>query len=127
MLSRRNIILVVAFVCVIVLSGGIAYLVVRDGGNDAGSRADNSSAAPETTMGIDSGSEASSGENYPGAMLGNTQRTWPDPLRGFYDDTPHATPGTYSVDWVWQRPVWTPVNHDGDFPSDTSAGGVGSV
>ena len=75
MLSRRNIILVVAFVCVIVLSGGIAYLVVRDGGSDAGSRADNSSAAPETTMGIDSGSEASSGENYPGAMLGNTQRT----------------------------------------------------
>ena len=122
MLSRRNIVLVVAFVCVIVLSGGIAYLVGRDGGSDAGSRVDNSSAAPETTMGIDSGSEASSGENYPGAMLGNTQRTWPDPA-GLFDDSRHATPGTYSVDPFFQRPVWTPINHDGDFPSSTSDGG----
>lgn len=48
-----------------------------------------------------------------GAMIGNTQRSWPD-VTGTFDDSPHSTPGQYSVDMYWQRPVWTPLNHDGD-------------
>ncbi len=51
-----------------------------------------------------------------GAMIGNTQRSWPD-VTGAFDDTPHSTPGQYSVDMHWQRPVWTPLKHDGDLPS----------
>ncbi|GAB2499059.1 hypothetical protein CATRI_13530 (plasmid) [Corynebacterium atrinae] len=54
-----------------------------------------------------------------GAMIDNDQRSWPDVTGGF-DDTPHATPGTYSVDSYWQRPVWTPDNHDGDLPERSS-------
>lgn len=51
-----------------------------------------------------------------GAMIGNNQRSWPD-VTGAFDDTPHSTPGQYSVDMHWQRPVWTPLKHDGDLPS----------
>lgn len=61
----------------------------------------------------------SSEENLPGAMIGNTQRTWPDPS-GDIDDSPHAKPGTYSADWLKQQPVWTPRNHDGDLPKKES-------
>lgn len=59
------------------------------------------------------------GENLPGAMVGNTQRTWPDPA-GMFDDSAHANPGTWSVDFFHQRPVWTPINHDGDLPARDS-------
>jgi len=55
-------------------------------------------------------------DNVPGAMVGNDQRTWPDP-DGMFDDSAHAEPGTWSVDFAHQRPVWTPKNHDGDLPS----------
>lgn len=50
-----------------------------------------------------------------GALIGNTQRTWPDDS-GRYDDRAHAKPGEYSPDMFFNRPVWTPINHDGDFP-----------
>lgn len=53
--------------------------------------------------------------NFPGALIGNTQRTWPD-KSGRIDDSGHKTPGQYSPDMFQQRPVWTPINHDGDLP-----------
>lgn len=79
-----------------------------------------SSTSEQTT----SASPQQSGENVPGAMVGNTQRTWPDPAKRF-DDSSHATPGVWSVDYLHSRPVWTPVNHDGDLPGekDLSEGG----
>ncbi|WP_394280752.1 hypothetical protein [Corynebacterium sp.] len=61
-------------------------------------------------------SQPPTSENSPGAMVGNDQRTWPDP-DGMFDDSAHAAPGTWSVDFYHQRPVWTPDNHDGDLPS----------
>lgn len=53
--------------------------------------------------------------NFPGALIGNAQRTWPD-KSGKIDDSGHKTPGQYSPDMFQQRPVWTPINHDGDLP-----------
>ena len=44
------------------------------------------------------------------------QRTWPDPA-GLYDDSAHAVPGQWSVDYLYQRPVWTPHNFEGDLPN----------
>nr|VDG62676.1 Uncharacterised protein [Streptococcus thermophilus] len=54
-------------------------------------------------------------ELNPGALVGNAQRSWPDPA-GRMDDSAHVTPGEYSPDFFYSRPVWTPVKHDGDFP-----------
>ena len=119
-MKQKTLISILAVLGLLVVSGSIAFFVGR--GSDAGSaRVDSSSAVSSESIAADG--NPSGGENYPGAMLGNTQRTWPDPLMEIFDDTPHMAPGTYSVDWVWQRPVWTPVNHDGDFPSSTSDGG----
>lgn len=58
--------------------------------------------------------DVSEGGNQPGAAIGNTQRSWPDSF-GNVIDAAHITPGEYSVDF-FGRPVWTPVNHDGDLP-----------
>jgi len=54
-------------------------------------------------------------ELTPGARIGVDQRTWPDPY-GVYDDSAHAVPGEWSVDNLYQRPVWTPVDFEGDLP-----------
>lgn len=82
--------------------------------------------ADQTVPAVTTAAAASgaSGENLPGAMVGNTQRSWPDDVH-FFDDSVHATPGTWSVDYLYQRPVWTPVNHDGDYPKyeDLTQGG----
>ncbi|WP_115686501.1 hypothetical protein [Corynebacterium senegalense] len=79
---------------------------------------DNPAPAPSSEQNS-SAAQSSSGENLPGAMVGNNQRTWPDPS-GMFDDSAHATPGAWSVDHFHQRPVWTPVNHDGDLPARDS-------
>lgn len=57
------------------------------------------------------------GDNLMGAAVGNKQRSWPS-LGDKYDDSAHATPGQTSASWARQRPVWTPKNHDGDFPKE---------
>ena len=54
-------------------------------------------------------------ELTPGARIGVDQRTWPDPA-GVYDDSAHSTPGQWSVDYLYQRPVWTPRDFEGDLP-----------
>ncbi|MFZ2272662.1 hypothetical protein [Corynebacterium variabile] len=54
-------------------------------------------------------------EGTPGASIDSTQRNWPDPT-GLFDDTQYEQPGQYSVDLSYNRPVLTPVNHDGDLP-----------
>ncbi|MHA2788312.1 hypothetical protein ACXZ66_04055 [Corynebacterium sp. S7] len=75
--------------------------------------------APEQDTAVSSPAPAtpsSEAGNVPGAMIGNGQRTWPDP-DGMFDDSAHAEPGTWSVDFAHQRPVWTPRNHDGDLPA----------
>lgn len=54
-------------------------------------------------------------ELTPGARIGVDQRTWPDPA-GIYDDSAHAEVGQWSVDYYHQRPVWTPINFEGDLP-----------
>lgn len=98
----------------LVIAAVVTWLVVgsnRNGGDSASDQAGSSTSSAQ------SGQQP--GENLPGAMVGNTQRSWPDP-QGRFDDTPHATPGTYSADWMKQRPVWTPRNHDGDLPSRES-------
>ncbi|MCQ4626189.1 hypothetical protein KBX18_11645 [Corynebacterium sp. CCUG 69979] len=51
----------------------------------------------------------------PGARIGVDQRSWPDPF-GMFDDSAHSEPGEWSVDYLYQRPVWTPVNFEGDLP-----------
>lgn len=71
-------------------------------------------AAPSTRSEQDNEKDLS-----PGARSGVDQRSWPDPL-GIYDDSSHSTPGEWSVDIYYQRPVWTPVDFEGDFP-DKSA------
>lgn len=102
-------------ICVL-LAIAMGYYTWRTSSNQS----DKNQASPATSSSnLPDSSTASSEVNWPGAMLGNTQRTWPDPLN-IIDDSAHTTPGTYSVDRMWQRPVWTPVNHDGDFPKKNS-------
>lgn len=101
----------------------ISVVVLTACGNDAGEpEAPPPPASSDPTAQESVPKEAQ--DDQPGAMVGNTQRSWPDP-DGMIDDTAHATPGSWSVDWAHQRPVWTPVNHDGDLPEDSSlvAGG----
>lgn len=69
-----------------------------------------------SAQGVKQGSDSDNeGDNLPGAAVGNKQRTWPS-FGDKYDDSAHATPGQTSASWWKQRPVWTPNNHDGDFP-----------
>lgn len=75
-------------------------------------RSDEDAASPATS---DTVTEQPSEPINGGAMIGNKQRSWPD-VTGAFDDSSHVTPGQYSVDRYWQRPVWTPVHHDGDLP-----------
>ncbi|WBT09399.1 hypothetical protein PAB09_03475 [Corynebacterium sp. SCR221107] len=103
----------IAAVAALVVVAIVAVVVLTRSGDNS----DNPQAqSPSTSAPATSGTSAASETNYPGAMVGNTQRTWPDPS-GLIDDSAHATPGTWSVDFAFQRPVWTPINHDGDLPS----------
>lgn len=80
-----------------------------------GARAENSEGEANGQVAEQNAGSSNEGENLPGAAVGNKQRTWPSIL-GEYDDSAHATPGKTSASWMHQRPVWTPINHDGDFP-----------
>lgn len=78
--------------------------------NDVSSPSSSEQSLPTTgNSAPPSGSE----RNQPGAKIGNTQRSWPHLLKGDVDSQ-HAIPGRYSAD-ILGRPVWTPINHDGDF------------
>lgn len=92
----------------------IVALVIRGGGEDTQDTAQEPPAAESTTEQGPS-QEADEGDNLSGAAVGNKQRTWPS-VGDKYDDSAHATPGQTSASWWKQRPVWTPKNHDGDFP-----------
>ena len=92
----------------------VVALVVRSGDEDTQDTAQEPPAADSTAEQAPS-QEADEGENLPGAAVGNKQRTWPS-FGDKYDDSAHATPGQTSASWWKQRPVWTPNNHDGDFP-----------
>lgn len=107
---NRN--LVIAAAVLAVLAVIAAALIVTKG-----SKKEEESPSAEQPSVTTTQQAPSSETNYPGAMVGNTQRTWPDSK---FDDSPHATPGTYSADWMKQRPVWTPRNHDGDLPKKES-------
>lgn len=112
----------VAAVAIVAL---IVTLAVTWGGKD---KQDEEAVDSGVADSEDGGARASipEGEDKPGAMIGNDQRQWPGFGTGL-DDTPHKEPGTYSVDHRFQRPVWTPVNHDGDLPAkDDLAEGMDS-
>lgn len=94
----------------------IVALVVRGGDEDTQDTAQEPPAAESTTEQAPS-QEADEGDNLLGAAVGNKQRSWPS-LGDKYDDSAHATPGQTSASWARQRPVWTPKNHDGDFPKE---------
>ncbi|WP_426722048.1 hypothetical protein [Corynebacterium auriscanis] len=108
---NRNVVIAVAILAAVALIATVVVLV-------KGSSKDEPPVAQQPSE-TTTQQAPPSGENYPGAMVGNTQRTWPDPS-GDLDDTPHAEPGTYSADWMKQQPVWTPRNHDGDLPKKES-------
>lgn len=80
-----------------------------------GDRAENSEGESNGQVAEQDVGSSNGGENLPGAAVGNKQRTWPS-FGDKYDDSSHATPGQSSASWWKQRPVWTPNNHDGDFP-----------
>lgn len=94
----------------------IVALVVRSGDEGTQDTAQEPPAADSTTEQAPS-QEADEGDNLLGAAVGNKQRSWPS-LGDKYDDSAHATPGQTSASWARQRPVWTPKNHDGDFPKE---------
>lgn len=125
--TKKTPIIIVGVVAVIAVIAVIAFVLGR------GTNVDDQAASPvvssETTTltSEDSGrpiDQVNTSINHPGALLGNTQRTWPQRYEDSpFNDSTHANPGTYSVDWAWQRPVWTPINHDGDFPDQVQSGG----
>lgn len=108
--NRNLIIAIAALVVAVLVVAGVIFFRGQGKGDDpvAQQPAESSTTAPTTPE-----------KNFPGAMVGNKQRTWPDPEQRF-DDSPHAKPGTYSADWMKQQPVWTPRNHDGDLPKKDS-------
>lgn len=94
-------------VLVVAVAATTVLLVLgRDGGQDT------AAPPPQETQEPAEDSQDEGGGNIPAAEIGNTQRTWPDPAGG-NDDAAHAIPGEYSADLL-SRPVFTPVNHDGD-------------
>ena len=97
-------------VAVLVVVGVVIALVVggRQDASEESAPVENETSQSDPTF-----SEAQ--DTNPGALVGNTQRTWPDPWGGL-DDRAHEQPGQYSADMFFNRPVWTPVEHDGDFP-----------
>ncbi|MBZ8176217.1 hypothetical protein GSS88_00130 [Corynebacterium sp. 3HC-13] len=99
-----------------VLAVIVVYFVWDSATSDhAASQGQTQGTAP-VQAGKDPDCAESPGGNCPGAMVGNTQRQWPDP-KGYFDDSAFATPGTYTVDRSpRQNPLWIPVNHDGDLP-----------
>ena len=108
---NRNLVITVVVLAVVALvaAGVIIFRGQNKGDDPVAQQPTESSTAPTPEK----------EKNLPGAMVGNKQRTWPDPRHRF-DDSAHAQPGTYSADWMKQQPVWTPRNHDGDLPKKDS-------
>lgn len=107
-LFSRIFLIVAAVLLVAALIIGAVNLIGRDDDGDGSSE----QATPaETTSPADSANEG----DTPGAQLDSEQRSWPDPS-GNFDDSQWSTPGEYSVDHYYNRPVFTPMNHDGDLP-----------
>ena len=106
-------------VAVVVVVAVIVALLIRGGGDDNSTQQEDtpaaSSSAPKAPEQDEQEESTDTADNLPGAAVGNKQRTWPS-FDGKYDDSAHATPGKTSASWSKQRPVWTPNNHDGDFP-----------
>lgn len=103
-----------AIIAILLVVAVVVALVVR-GGDEGTQDAAQEPPATGSTTEQDPSQEDDEGKNLPGAAVGNKQRTWPS-FGGEYDDSAHATPGQTSASWWKQRPVWTPNNHDGDFP-----------
>lgn len=108
---------VLTVVVSLVVAGIIAAVVVgfiaRAGQSEQSGEDRETTTEPSTTV-----SERVEAPMNEGAVVGNNQRSWPD-KSGLFDDGAHATPGEYAPDMFFSRPVWTPMNHDGDFPSGT--------
>lgn len=106
----------IAVVVVIAVAAAMVWLSSRGhkDGEASSPQAGHQTSTPASQPGMDSSSgDGPGGELISGAKLDSHQRTWPDT---FIDDSAHATPGQVSVDLL-SRPVFTPVNHDGDLPS----------
>lgn len=80
---------------------------------------DTTTSAPSDAPAQGPASSTPEQEGTPGAFIDSTQRSWPSP-GSEVDDAQYAEPGSYSVDIAYNRPVLTPVNHDGDLPSNDS-------
>ena len=105
--SRRPEVLAGVAVVAVVLIAGV--VVMMRSGHQQGSEnqpSATSSAAPSTSQ---------TQQDTPGATLGNKQRHWPRSWIDI-DDSGWGTPGQYATDYLG-RPLWIPVNHDGDYPS----------
>lgn len=107
-LFSRIFLIVAAVLLVAALIIGAVNLIGRD---DDGDGSPEQATPAETTSPADSANEG----DTPGAQLDSEQRSWPDPS-GNFDDSQWSTPGEYSVDHFHNRPVFTPMNHDGDLP-----------
>lgn len=106
--SRRPMVLAGVTVVAVVLIAGIVVMLRSGHQHQQGSDGQlpaTSSAAPSTSQ---------EKEDLPGAYLRNTQRHWP---RSWFDldDSAWGEPGQYATDRLG-RPLWIPVNHDGDYP-----------
>ena len=105
--SRQPVVLAGVAVVAVVLIAGV--VVMMRSGHQQGSEnqpSATSSAAPSTSQ---------TQQDTPGATLGNKQRHWPRSWIDI-DDSGWGTPGQYATDYLG-RPLWIPVNHDGDYPS----------
>lgn len=105
-----------AIIAILLVVAVVVALVVRGGDEGTQDAAQEPPATGSTTEQPPS-QEADEGGALLGAAVGNSQRSWPS-LGDKYDDSAHATPGQTSASWARQRPVWTPKNHDGDFPKE---------
>ena len=103
---------VLILVVLLLIGWGVGNLIGGDDDDDTATPAEQTtqSAAPDDP----------DNENLPGAAVGNEQRTWPNSLAS--DDSAHKTPGEWSVD-EFDRPVWTPNNHEGDLPDTVNTDG----
>lgn len=130
--QRRWLLVVVALVVLALLVAGVIKITSnKDTNLSEGDLAPATTPMTSTPSANTSEPDCSAfdGGLCPGAWPGNTQRSWPPGITSqWVDDSAHKTPGRYSIEmYPLQRPVWTPVNHDGDFPKkEDLAEGMGA-
>lgn len=110
MRNKRNIGIIVVVVVVIVAIITATLSLNGKGNDETTSPSGETASSPSQEQSV-----PSNGENTPGARIGNTQRSWPE-TSGKVNDSAHEEVGKYSVDPLG-RPVWTPIEHDGDLPT----------